>query len=131
MGKGIDENLSAIISEAVQAKVDAAVMEALSGDDVMGRYITAALQEEVKGGYSRDKQTFLQKAIKDALQKATEVAVNNFIEGETKALESLVEKELKKQSKSIAAGMVDSLAEQAKSQYRMNVSVTFPGRDDS
>jgi len=130
MTKGIDENLSNIISEAVQAKVDAAVMEALSGDEVMGKYITAALQQEVGSNYNRNKETFLQNTIKKALQAATEVAVNNFIESETKALESLVEKELKKQSKSIAAGMVESLAEQAKSQYRMNVAITFPGNDD-
>lgn len=127
MSAAVEDDLNSVIASAVNARVEAAVAAALSGDDVMGRYVTAALQRQVevpsRGGYGKDRVPFLSHVIESAVRDATKVAVQKFLADEHEVLELEVRKALRRSAPEIAATMVGQVAKVAGSGYGIQVSL--------
>lgn len=128
MSENLGADLNATIASAVNARVEAAVLAALSGDDVLGRYVSAALNQEIEldRNYRKVKVNFLHHTIKTAIQEATKAAINAAIAEEREQIEELVRKAIKSQAANLAAQMATSLVEQAAKGY-IRVEVKVPG----
>jgi hypothetical protein len=125
----ITEDLNSTITAAVQARVEASVMEALSGDEVIGRFVTSALTQRVKEDHyqsPRDQPTYLAHTLKKAIQEMTREAVQAVIEEERPAILREVRKALKGKHEEIAQNLVAGMVDSASSPYRLNVELTWP-----
>lgn len=123
----VEGDLNAVIASAVNARIEAAVAQALSGDEVMGRYVTAALQRQVevpsRNGYGKDRVPFLSHVIEQAVRDATKRAVEKYLVEEHDALEAEVRKALRRSAPAIAEKMVGQVAEVASRGYGIQVSL--------
>jgi hypothetical protein len=126
-------DLNTVISTAVQARIEAEVAAALSGSELMGQYVAAALQQkiEVKDGHSyRTRETtFLREAIDKAIREATKAAVRKVIAEEAEEIEAAVATELRRNVKTIAKTLVGKVVEKAEDTYGIEVNLKYPGRD--
>lgn len=123
-------DLNATIASAINAKIEGAVLAALSGDDVFGRYVTAALQQQVepKDRYSnRTRVTFLQRVVEDAIQEATKAAVARLLVEEAPLIEEELRKAFKRSAGTMAEGIVSSLSANAAKGYGVTVELRIPG----
>ena len=119
---GLSKDLDETITAAVQARVEAAVLQAMSGDEVVGQMVAAAMNEEVEGNnYGREKKTFLQHTIKTAFQKMANNAVTLAVEEEREAVELAVRKEIRKNINALASAQVDELVH--KLNYKTELSL--------
>lgn len=118
----LEGDLNSTIAAAVNARIEAAVMEALSGDEVMGRYIASALSQKVEvDRYDRKKdRTFLSHVVEQAIQEATRAAVLRFVADERDLIETEVRKGLRKQIPAVAEQLVNGLRGSA---YAVSVHV--------
>ena len=118
-------SIDASIAAAVEAKIHAQVFEALAGDEVIGRYVMAALQRPIEvedpGTYRKRRTTWLAEALSKTIRAAAESAVAEAIEAEKEAIRKEVAKALRAQASELAGTMVDSLAETVKNGWRVNV----------
>lgn len=123
----IEKDLNATITAAVNARVEAEMMKALSGDATIGAFVTAALAEKVDAKhdpYGRAPQiTYLSKVLRDAIQAATKAAVEKLISEEIDNLEAEVRKALRRDLRRIAETLTQSLVSAAGKPYGVNVSV--------
>lgn len=131
MSNPIDTDLNQAIVSAINAKVEAGVLAALSGDEVLGKYVAAALNQpletENRNSYNKVKTTYLRHTIDQALREAVKAAVAKFIEGEQALIEAEVAKALRKQAATIGAQFVKHLAEQTIGRsYGVSVELRFP-----
>jgi hypothetical protein len=129
----LTSDLNQTITAAVQARVEAAVMEALSGDEVVGQFVTAALTQKVKEDHyqsHRDQPTFLAHTLKKAIQGMTQEAVQAVIEEERPAILREVRKALKGKHEEIAQNLVGGMVDSASSPYRLKVDLTWPKDGD-
>lgn len=128
----VEGDLNTIIVSAVNARVESAVAAALSGDEVMGRYVTAALQRQVEvpspNGYGKDRVPFMSHVIESAVRDAAEAAVRKFIAEQHEVFETEVRKHLRKAAPEFAQKMVGQLVETASRAYGIQVSLRT-GRD--
>lgn len=108
-----DADLNSVITSAVNARVEAAVASALAGDEVIGRYVTAALQRPVEvpngTGFGKERKPFLSHVIEQAVRDATKVAVQKFITDEAATFEDEVRKHVRRAAPDFAAQMVGAL----------------------
>jgi len=131
-----EADINEIISSAVNARVEAAVLEAMSGDQVMGRYVTAALSAPVKNEdrYGRSRtakpETFLHHTVRSSIQKATTDAVKRVLAESEAELEDLVRKAIKAQAGDLAKKISQAMCDQASRGYGIQVQVSIPGEDD-
>jgi hypothetical protein len=129
----LGSDLDATITSAVNARVEAAVAAALSSDDFMSSYITAALRQTVEvpsaNGYGKDKVTFLHKVVSESVRTAVGEAIRRHIKDDTDALERIVVDELRRQRELIARQLVASLTDAADKAYGIKVDLVMPGRD--
>ena len=119
----LTEDINATIATAVNARIEAAVMESLSGDDVLARFVTAALTQQVKQGdfYSREKpKTFLAHTVQKAIQDATVAALEALVEEERPRIEEECRKALRRNLPAVADRLVDGLRT---SRYSVSVNV--------
>lgn len=123
----LNEDLNSVITSAVNARVEAAVASALAGDEVIGRYVTAALQRPVEvpstTGYGKDRKPFLSHVIEQAVRDATKVAVQKFITEEAQTFEDEVRKHVRRAAPDFAAQMVGALVQTASTGYGIQVSL--------
>ena len=121
----LESDLNATITSAINARIEAEVMSALSGDAVVGQFVAAALAQEVgETGYGRDRKkiTFMHRTVSKAIQEITAALVLEVIESERETIEREIRKSLRSYIPNMAAGMVDALAGQAKhASYRISV----------
>jgi hypothetical protein len=128
-------DLNAVITSAVQARIEAEVLAALSGDETFGKFVLAALNQQVEvpkpGGSSYDKLRvpWLQAVLSNSIQDATRQAIRKVLEVEAPKLEEAVTAELRKNIKQIAQGLVGAMTESAKSDYSFKIEVTPRGRN--
>lgn len=126
-------DLDATIASAVNARVEASVAAALSGDDFMGKYVTAALRQTVEvqaaNGYSKDKVSLLHKVVSDSVRAAVVEAIRKHIKEDNDALERIVVDELRRQRSLIAKQLVASLTNAADKAYGIEVNLKMPRRD--
>lgn len=123
----LGDDLNATIAAAVNARIEAAVMEALSGDEVMGRFITAALTEKVETDrYSRaPAKTFLVHTVHQAIQAATRQAVERLMEEEHDRIETEIKKAIRRNLPALADRLVSGL-----SLARYSIGVTIHDGSD-
>lgn len=131
MTADVDSGLNEIISKAIETKIEAAVVAALGSDDLMGRWVTAALQQVIEipdgTGYGKKRVPFLTHIIQQTLQKAVNAAVKAHIVNEAEFIQGLVAKEMRRASNDIAAQFVAQLTEKTiKSTYGLEVQLRFP-----
>lgn len=123
----LNDDLNSVITSAVNARVEAAVASALAGDEVIGRYVTAALQRPVEvpssNGYGKDRKPFLSHVIEQAVRDATKVAVQKFITEEAQTFEDEVRKHVRRAAPDMAAQMVGALVQTASKGYGIQVSL--------
>jgi hypothetical protein len=127
-------DLNTVIVSAVNARVEAAVAEALSGDEVIGKFVTSALRQTVEvpkadGSYGKERVTFLKSVIDKALQQATKQAVLKVMAEEEERLEKEVRKALRASTDSIAKSLVSSVKDATDNTYRFQVNIIPPTRD--
>ena len=126
----INEDLNKVITGAVQARIEAMVLAAVSSDDTFAQFVTAALQQkvEVRGEYRQEKPTFLAHTLEKAIQDATKTAVAKVVGEMAPELEAEVAKALRRDIKGIAAALVASVDKAASSPY--GVQITLQERGD-
>lgn len=126
-------DLNQVIASAVQARIESEVATALSGSDLMAKYVSAALHQviEVKerGGYNTRKTTYLRETIDSAIQEATKAAIAKVVAAEAEAIEAAVTAELRKNVKAIGKSLANKLVEKTESPYGVTVELRYPSRD--
>lgn len=128
----IEQDLNATIAAAVKAKVEASVMEALAGGELMREYVAAALSQQVdlnpNDRYNNKKVSFLERTLRTAIQKATEDAVRAAILEDMPVLQDEVRRAIKRNSSTMADALCTSLTEAAERAYGVKVELNMPGR---
>lgn len=126
-------DLNQVIASAVQARIESEVAAALSGSELMGQYVAAALSQKItvedRGSYRKRETTFLRETIDGAIKEATKAAIAKVIAAEAEAIEATVAAEIRKNVKPIAKTLAGKLADAAASPYGVNVELRYPGRD--
>jgi F0F1-type ATP synthase delta subunit len=131
----IDTDLNKVIVSAVNARVEAEMMKALSGDETMGKFVVSALRQNVEvkdpHTYRTTVEPFLTNVLRKAIQEATVAAVQRLIAEELPSIEDEVRKALRRDVKRIAETLTQSLADAAAKSYgvKVDLSLLMPGRD--
>jgi hypothetical protein len=121
-------DINQTITAAVNARIEAEVVKALAGDEVIGQYVAAALQQIVEvprrgSSYEKDRVTYLHAVLTKALQTATTDACTALILEEMPRIEDEVRKALRRNITAIAEGMATSMTQAASKGYGINVVV--------
>lgn len=126
-------SIDATIANAVNARIEAELMRALSGDEVIGRYVSAALQQQVEvasgRGYGKDKVVFLNHTIKTTLQRVTKAAIEKVIAEEAELIEDVVRKEIKRTAGDLAKAFTAALTDTTNRAVRLDIKLVTPGND--
>ncbi|MBF6416920.1 hypothetical protein [Nocardia cyriacigeorgica] len=128
----VSADLNQVIVAAVQARIEAEVAAALSGDEVIGKYVAAALNQPIEVGrnsWDRRQTTFLRNVIDEALRAATKNAVQQAIAEEREAIERAVRAELRDRVDALAVQLVGSAVESVENPYGIKVELQYPKRD--
>jgi len=129
LGEVVGDDLNRTIAAAVSAKIEATVMHAFSSDDVLGRYVTAALTQHVErpkpDGFGKARVPFVHAVLNDAIQAATKAAVQRIVDKQADTLQTAIERALVADKKNIAAMLVQSL--KAESNRYIAVSLSLKG----
>ena len=126
-----EASIDSVIAEAINARVQASVLAALSGDEVIGQYVAAALNQKVtvKSGYRDHKVPFISHLIEQAIQKVVKASVEELLTGEVETIRNEVRKALKRAVPAMADSLVQSLSDAAEKTYGVNVTLKMPNRD--
>lgn len=124
-------DLNQVIVSAVQARIESEVAAALSGSELIGQYVAAALTEKitVRENYRDRTTTFLRETIDSAIKAATKAAVQKVVAEEAPLIEKTVTAEMRKNVTAISKTLVGKLVEQADSSYGISVELRYPERD--
>lgn len=118
-------DLNATIVAAVNARIEAEVAKALSGDETIGRFVSAALQQTVtvkdRNSYRETQEPFLTNVLRNVIQSATKEAVQRFVADEIESIEEEVRKALRRDVKRIATTLSESLVKAAAKPYGVDV----------
>lgn len=128
-----ENDLNATIAAAVNARISAQVAAALSGDEVIGKYVAATLQQKitVRGKNYRDVEiSFIDKLVGDSIREATEAVVKEVIASEVDAIREATRKAVKAKVGSLADAFADALLEEAttKNYSAIKVAIEYPSR---
>lgn len=132
----IEGDLNTVIVSAVNARVEAEMMKALSGDETIGRFVVAALRQNIEvqepGTYHKHTEPFLRNVLRKAIQEATVAAVQRLVAEELPTIEEEVRKALRRDVKQIAETLTNSLARSAASPYgvKVDLSLLMPRGDE-
>lgn len=132
MTSPLSDDLNQTIVNAINARVEAEVLEAMSGDETIGKMVVAALQQPVvvpssKDSYRKVKVPFLHSLIRQAIQNAAKRAVERLLVEQEAEIERELRAHLHTIVPQLAQALAMQLAEKAKSTYGINVSLRFPG----
>ena len=125
-----NDDINDIIASAVNARVEAAVLEAVSRDDTMRVFVAAALQQKVSPtGYGRDETTLLNHLLKKTIEEQTRAVVAEEVAAHADAIRREVRAALKKSIGVITDSLVDGFVANASGRYP-SIKVEFRGKDD-
>lgn len=128
-----EADLNQVIIAAVNARIEASVAAALSGDDVIGKYVAAALNEPIevkdRSGYRTRKTSYLREVIDGAIREATKAAVSTVIAEEREAIERAVRAELRERTDALAVQLVGSAVAAVEKPYGVSIKLEYPSRD--
>jgi hypothetical protein len=131
MSENVSGDLNQVIASAVQARIETEVAAALSGSELMGQYVAAALTQKIqvedRGTYRKRETTFLRETIDGAIKEATKAAVHKVVAAESEQIERAVETALRKDLKKISVALAGKLAEASQSPYGVTVELRYPG----
>lgn len=130
MGNDLIPDLNQTIVAAVQARVEAEMLKALSGDEVIASFVTAALQEQVpvtNDRYDRKTEPYVRNVLRKTIKEVTHQAVTRLIEEEMPSIETAIRKSLRRNIDSMTDGLVENLAKQAKGAYGIKIELRLPG----
>lgn len=133
MSAPIENDLNQVIASAVTARIEAQVAAALSGDEVIGKYVAAALNQQIdvrdNGSYHDRRTTYLREAIDTAMRAATKAAVERVIGEHHDQIEIAVREALTNSLDAMVAQLVKSMTDAAENPYGIKVSLHYPARD--
>ena len=113
-----NDDINQIIESAVNARVEAAVLEAMSSSEVMGRFVTAALSKPVStGSYSEKNKPLITHLLHNAIEEQTKAVVSEQIAELRPIIAEDVRKALKKSVGVISDSLVDGLVSSAAGRY--------------
>lgn len=125
-------DLNAVIAGAVQARVEAQVLAALSDSETFHALVTAAMQQQVEvpdgTSYGKKRVPFLMHTVQRAIQDHTKAAIAEGIAEHTDAIKAEVAKALRKSIGVIADTLVDGFVANASGRYP-SITVEFKGTD--
>lgn len=125
MTDSLTTDLNATIANAVNARIEAQVLAALTDSDVMGRMVTAALQKKVNtGAYRNNETTYLQSLIGKAIEEKTAEVVAADLETIRPLIETQVRAALRKSVGVLADSLVEGFVQAAAGSYP-SISVTY------
>ena len=126
----VDQDLNKVIASAVNARVEAAVAEALAGDSTIGAMVVAALQQPVevpsRNGYGKDRVLFLNHLISSAIREAAKSAVQKVLIEEQQTIEDEVRKHIRRHAPEFAAQMAGQLVDAASKSHGVSVTLRMP-----
>lgn len=127
-------DLNDVITSAVKARVEASVLEALSGDEYFGQMIATSLSRPVEvpsqKGYGKDTIPFMSHVLESTIRQAVQDAVRRLVIEQASDIEDAVRKELKRSVSDLAKQLVGSVSSAAESAYGINVELKYRGRGD-
>lgn len=124
-----NEDINDIISSAVQARVEASVMEAMSSNGAMQAIVSAALSEQVQVGNSYGpKVPLLTALVQGTIKEQAKQVVAEEVKSMSAEIRGEVRKALKKSVGVIADSLVDGFVASAEGRYP-SIEVNFRGRD--
>lgn len=130
MTTAVETDLNETIRSAVNARIEAAVLEALSGDEAIGKMVVAALQQPIEVPnsrmYSKDKVPYLSHVLANAIRDATKSVVERLLLEEQELIEAEVRKCLRRQAPELASTMVGHIVDTASRSYGVQVSLRMP-----
>jgi hypothetical protein len=125
----LGKDLNATIVAAVNARIQAETFAALSSDEVLGKFVQAALMQPMQTERYGSKTTpYIEQVLKNAVQEATKAAVGQWVADNQGAIKASVEAALTSNMDGIAQAMVDSMVKSTDSGYSTKVSVAFEKR---
>lgn len=126
----IEADLNQTITAAVNARVEAEMMKALSGDETIGKFVLAALRQPVQknpnaryGSEAKETETYLTNVLRKAIQTSAKAACEKFVADEIGLIEDEVRKALRRDVKRIAETLTQSLTDAAAKTYGIDVKV--------
>ena len=123
-----ENDINQIISAAVNARVEAAVLEAMTSNNTMATFVQAALSRKVTtpGGYSRDEKPLLTHLLHTTIEEQTKVVVAEEIKKSQEVIRAEVRKALNKSIGVITDSLVDGFVANAEGRYP-SIKVQFGG----
>ena len=122
---GVD--FAGMAREAIAAKLTESMVGA---DDMISKIVAAALTQKVNehgrvGQYSSENKTaFVEWIAQDLIREATRAVLKDRVEKMRPALEKQIERELLKNTKSIAASLTEAFMKQASAGYGIVINMT-------
>lgn len=122
-------DLNKTIVAAVNARINAETFAALSQDEVLGKFVQAALMQPMETErYSSKKIPYIEQVLKNAVQAATKAAVAQWVNDNQGPIKERVRAALTNNLDGIAAAMVDSMTKSTESSYYTKVGIEFEKR---
>lgn len=122
-----ENDINQIISAAVNARVEAAVLEAMTSSNTMATFVQAALTRKVSSsGYSRDEKPLLTHLLQTTIEEQTKAVVAEEISKNKDVIRAEVQKALSKSIGVISDSLVDGFVSNAQGSYP-SIKVQFGG----
>lgn len=129
----VEGDLNATIASAVQARVEAQVVEALAGTEIVTEMVAVAMNRKIEvkddSGYRTRETTVIRHMIDQAIIVATEKAIQKVIAAEAEAIEAAITTELRKNVKGIARQLAGQLQEKVVNPYGLRVELKYGGSE--
>lgn len=127
-------DLNDVITSAVKARVEASVLEALSGDEFFGKFITNALAAPVEipdpdRGYGKIRVPYVTYVLEETVRSAVMSATKRLVAEQAELIEEAVRKELRRSASDLAKQLVGSMSDAADRAYGIKVELQYPSRD--
>ena len=127
MADMLGNDLNELVKGAVQARVEAATLEAFASDGAMQAMVIAALNTQVStSGYDRDKKTLLTHLLRTTIEELTKKVVAEEIGKHEDQIRAEVRKALEQSIGVIADSLVDGFVANAAGRYA-SIKVEFAG----
>lgn len=118
------DDINQIIASAVNARVEAAVLEAMTNDNTMRTFVQAALNQKSREGYGREEKTLLNRLLENAIQEQTKAVVAEEVRKSADAIRAEVRAALEQSIGVISDSLVDGFVASAESRYP-SIEVNF------
>lgn len=124
-----DNNIETIVAEAVKAKVQTMIVDALGEPGELVRQLVAsALTTKVRDSKTYRDVTIIEQIVRDTITATAQEAMKEWIAEQRPAIKAELKRRLVADKEDIASTLIDSMVAVAGSRYQMRV--TFQTKDD-